>query len=311
LWEYRPGGIIETALSHKKYFDISQSDLSLKIKPKTGLGGVFQLPGKLGLPAGVLGFPGQVQQPYIEKKEIALTYILINSYREELLPFLLPCIGYLNKEGTYIKRFGNFISGVQKEYDAMLTNEQRTLNRTCYDMWQLAEKIPDSLKEATINDGMLMALFQLWQTASPILQRQSYLYSYYLSQKKKLKKNPEKSNVNRVELFPATPCIYFTLLDKGEFFRLTIQVSIKGDVLEKFGADHIFFIRAEEKLYLLASLRDAFVVDWMGKIGNCITIFKEYFPAFEQELLNPLRENYPVEVINSPPPAISRTNKKS
>ena len=307
---YQPGGIVEIATRYPRYFTKSRLD----INPKHELNTVYQISGKLNLEnfKQSLSFQGSGSLSPGLVKETALTYIIVDTYRNELFPFLLPCLGYLDKAGTLPKGFDSFISGTQKQYDSLLTEEQRTLNSHCYEMWRLAQNLPGSLLNEPVDEpSKLHDLFDLWQQAIPLLYNQSFIYTYCMFWKRELKHKPEKRKLERVEISPATPSIRFLLLDRGDIFQLHIRVFIKEQVLESYCADHLFFIKSGEQIHLLSSLKDAAVIEWMDSCNNCITVFKEHFVEFEQEILVPLRENYPVKMVNSTPLRIANKKEKN
>lgn len=311
--EYQPGGLVEISTQHGRYFNIKSTEMGLEIKPKSELGMVYYLSGKLDLPAfnHVCHLPGLIQKPAAAMKNTALIYILADNYKDRQPPFLLPCIGYLNKVGTDIKWFDDFISGTQKKYDEYLTQQQRTLNLLCYEMWQLAEELPGSLISIPNTQSEEMnRLFHLWQQVFPLLQNQQFVFRYGLFWKKELKRNPSKQRLDRIEIRTETPALRFILSNRGDIYQLQLQFLIKGTPMQRLFMEHLFFVRYAETMYMLSSLRDAGIVEWMDKNNNCITIFKEHFGQFEQEMLKPLQENYFVEIVRGNPLRIT-PHKKS
>lgn len=302
--QYQPSGLVEIATAHNRYFTIKPSEKSLEINPKPELGNVYYLSDKINLSAfnQMRQLPASAQPLPAPMKDAALIYILADSYKDKLPPFLLPCIGRLNKAGTEVKWLDNFISGTQKKYDKYITEEQRTLNLLCYEMWQLAESLPGSLLSSSkTQSNEMRQLFQLWQQTFPLLQNQSFVYRYGLYWQKELKGKPSRQRLDRVEIRTERPILQFVLSDRGDIYQLQLRFQVKGLVIERFSMVHLFFIRYAETMYLLSSLRDAGIVEWMDKNNNCITIFKEHFSWFEQDILTALKENYTVEIIRSTP----------
>lgn len=60
-----------------------------------------------------------------------------------------------------------------------------------------------------------------------------------------------------------------------------------------------FFIQQQENLYMLSSQRDAAISEWMRKSGERITIFKQHFADFENNILKLLRKYYTVEIVKA------------
>jgi hypothetical protein len=110
-----------------------------------------------------------------------------------------------------------------------------------------------------------------------------------------LKRTPQKNRVRKISLSAVAPVLQFVLKDKGVFYQLEMQVWIINRLLEKPDTGTTFFIGNNQTLYMLSSIRDAAIAEWIHRSGGWITIFKEHFVQFEQEILLPLQQCYPVE----------------
>jgi len=297
LQRFMPNGAAQIVLENRKYFG-TKPGLHNMFTPKATLGSVYGIEETL---AGyniedVLALPAQ-QPAKTELNETAMSYILMASRRNKFLPFLLPCLGKLNKAGNNIKSFGNFLSGVQKEYDALLTDEQRALNSICLDMWKHVEKLPDELIHEDMSyhetDG-LATVFNLWQKAIPLLEQQhSYTHPYF--HKRYLKGKPSPSWMKKINMKKAAPTIEFKLTDKGAFYQLEMKPVVNGKTINNYEMIDTFFIGEGNNVYMLSSVRDAAIAEWMEKSENKITIFKKHFARFEKSFLQPIEKYYPVK----------------
>ncbi|WP_291912712.1 hypothetical protein [Chitinophaga sp. CB10] len=299
--QYRPNGLMEIAARHRKYFDRKATDRGIEVKPKASLGSVYHLADKMeGLQfADILELPPSAPERK-KAKDTALTYIIIDAFRNKYLTFLLPCLGMLNKAETEVKGFHHFISGTEREYDQFLTDEQKTLNRLCYEMWQQVETQSGSLIEGEPEQECEPAgVFSLWEKAMPLLLQQEFIYRYGLYNKRELKEKPQRARIERVQLSKDRPRLHFQLLDKGAFYQLYMKVAVRDRNIHKCDTETTFFISEGTKLYLLPSLRDAGIAEWIRKSGGHITVFKEHFGDFEQEYLDQLRECYPVTTVKA------------
>ncbi|GAA0526700.1 hypothetical protein [Chitinophaga japonensis] len=296
--EYRPNGLMEIAANHSMYFDRKVTDQGIDVKPKPNLGSVYQLADKMeGIPFGeVLKLPPA--PPEQKARDTAITYILVSHFRNRYLTFLLPCLGVLNKSQDNIKAFHHFISGTEKEYDPFLTEDQRTLNKLCYEMWQQVEMQSGSLLESEPGQERSPAgIFGLWEKAMPLLLQQEFIYSYGLYNKRELKGKPQRARIERITLVKDRPHLHFQLLDKGPLYQLQMKVAIRDRNIYKYNTETTFFVEEDKKFYLLASLRDGGIAEWMRRAGCHITVFKEHFWDFEQECLDQLRECYAVTTV--------------
>ncbi|OQP59985.1 hypothetical protein A3860_35010 [Niastella vici] len=298
---YAPKGLIEIALTNKKHFKIEPNETGLYIKPSAALGNIYKIADKMGGVDlnGVLNLPQQpAQQETIRVTD--LTYIILYSSRDSHFPFLLPCLGILNKAGTDIKGFYNFILDTLNEYDAVLTNDQKELNGLCYEMRQEIKNGSGSIIDCDPEQtSCAVNIFNLWNKALPILHQQSFIYRYNFYYKIQLTGRPEKGRLQRISLSREKPLLHFQLNDKGAFYQLEMNVSIKGKNLKHFDTVSTFFICNDKNLYLLSSLKDVGITQWMRRCHNRITVFKEHFTEFKKEYLDPLCNHYPLKITNS------------
>jgi hypothetical protein len=297
LKRFMPNDAAQIVFENKRYFE-TKPGLNNMFKPKATLGSVYGINETLADYSieDVLALPAQLPDKK-EIKETSMCYIIMYSRRNDFLPFLLPCIGKLNKAGDNIKSFGNFLSGIQKEYDALLTEEQRALNSICLALYKQVEKLPYELIHEEMSyhetDG-LSNVFNLWQKAIPLLGQQ-YTYTHPYFQKRQLKGKPFLSWMKKINIKETVPTIEFKLTDKGAFYQLEIKPVINGKTISNYEMPDTFFISEGNHVYLLSSVRDAVIAEWMEKSGKRITIFKKHFAQFERNFLQPLAKYYPVQ----------------
>lgn len=310
--KYSPNGLAEIALANKKYFEFKYEGDGLTIKPKEELGSIYDLKEKVAAEElnALMALPAKLPLQNDKPKEVSVCYILMVARRNNMLPFLIPCLGKLNKAGTEIKGFNKFLSGIEKENDALLTDEQRTLNRICLDMWRHVEILGDIAIYMDMSDDdkhRLSILFELWQKALLLLQKQ-YVFKHPFFFTRYLKRKPWKSYIEDIEIKLETPSIQFQLIDKGAFYQLEMKPFLNGKVIRNFELITTFFIQQDEDIYMLSSQRDAAISEWMRKSGGRITIFKQHFTEFENIILKLLRKHYPVEFIKTHQASVKKVN---
>lgn len=187
----------------------------------------------------------------------------------------------------------------EKENDALLTDEQRVLNRVCLDMWRHVEKLGDIAIYKNMSDDdkyRLSILFELWLKAIHLLQKQ-YVFKHPFFYTRYLKGKPSTSYIEDIRICQEIPSIQFQLIDKGAFYQLEMKVLLNGKVLKNFEPITAFFIQQEENICMLSSQRDAAMSEWMRKSGERITIFKQHFKEFENSFLKLLGKYYSVEIV--------------
>ncbi len=298
----KPGGSMALAFTHGNHFDKKESTAGIDVFPRPELKSVFQLAQKMeqiNLPA-ILKLPASSAQAEATHSEEALGYLLIISSRNKLLPALLPCLGKLNKNKTGIKTFNHFLSGVQKQYSDIVTNSQKELNTACFHLWKMVEKLPGHLineqapKQLKDSQG---AVLDAWKKLFPLLQKQSFVYSYYLYGVRELKNRPARGRIKKITISESLPSIRFVLVDKGAFYQFQMHVLVNGKELSGYDAGITLFIQHQQILYLLPSLRDAAIAEWIHRSGGWISIFKEHLSRFEETILTPLKESYTIDLL--------------
>jgi uncharacterized membrane protein YqaE (UPF0057 family) len=299
--KYRPNGIVEVASQNLKYFDKIVNEEGVDYAPKTNLGSVYKIADMMKSLnfSDVLSLPLSTNTHRSKPKDTALAYLLMDSYGNKYLPFLLPCVGVLNKAGVGLKAFNDFIISTNAP-GQNLTEDQGALNRSCYEMWTTAKAQPNSLLAAHAEVDYLPAIiFAMWEKAIPMLQHQQFIYRYTFYGKRERRSKPSKSRLERINLLPDVPRLHFLLIDKGAFYQLQMKITIEGRNINQYDSQTTFFINNDNNFYLLSSLKDAGIVQWMKQSGGFITVFKEHFEVFEQEYLNPLRKSYQVKTIQT------------
>lgn len=299
LEQYAPNGLFETATAHKKYFNIKASNTGLDITPKYYLGAVYPFfidEGDANL-STILRLPGG---PILKKMKTCgkgLAYILAYSSQNEYLPFLIPCVGSLNKDRTLIKSFHHFVNESNRGSESFFTQDQESLNKICFEMLKEAEKLSGESLNSTepSQASSLQTLFNLWKKAIPLLMQQEFVYIYYLYFKKELKGRPARNRLRKVNVRGEAPRLHFKLRKKDSFYQLHMNASIRGEYLKNIEWHPVFFMIQWQDVYMLPSLRDSVIVKWMSDSDNRISVFEEHFDNFNKDILQLLQEYYPVE----------------
>lgn len=303
-----PEGAMELAFKYRFCFDKKESSAGLDVSTRAELQTVFQfdnrivvtdLPAMLNLPAdGPKSTKPFIAQEDKKPGEDAICYLLIVPYYNRFQPFVVPCSGKLNKAQTEIKQFYGFLSALQKPYDGLLTAAQQELNKNCFTHWQLAETLPGRLIKAGLVQCQTHTWIEIlnhWRELVNQLSRQAFVYAYFLHRVDQLKKDkPHKQRATQIIVSTDVPVVAFSLTDMGVYYQFRPEIWINGEAIEEYEADTSFFVTHKNTLYLLGSLRDAAILQWMDQLEGVITVFKEHFAAFEQTILAPVRQHYTV-----------------
>jgi hypothetical protein len=311
--QFRPGGLYEMSKKHKKYFTIEKSYRSTEIKPKEFLRSVYALSRKPQFDEAIkaLALPSQKTMKDSGGSDV-LCYMIVNIRRKDHPPFVVPCMGKLNKTGTAVKGFHQFLSGAQKENDHLLTEEQKLLNSECLLLYKEAEKLPGHFfpryqyfstdEDGTVDLNRYADYFARLEKLLMLLNKQPYVFTCNIYWKRDLKKKPYKNLTQQVSVSTYQPQLSFLLRDRGDFFQLEMNLGLGYKTIRHCVPLMLFLMQDDKNnLYQFASLTDAFMVEWFHKTGNRVTIFKEHFKDFEKNFLSQLAAHYEIKKINPSP----------
>lgn len=292
--QYSPKGSATLAIKYPQYFNkhIRDTGISYSLKRREENIYRFSHSALSWLTADHFKLPASTPKPVRDKEAL---FIILNSYRKQRLPAIVPCAGLLAKEGGFIKQFLPFLSGADKK-DGLMTGDQHKLTSLGLAMWKLVEKLPGTFRNITAeHKAQLVQLFTLWEEALPLLVQQQRLFTYRLAWVRDLKRPPHKQDMYACSISPERPVLSFVLKNCGEHYQFYPQLHARGKSLPDFFVEQPFIVSQKGIHYLLSSLRDAALVELVDRQ----IIFKEHYPAFEQEIITPIRAHYKVNLINT------------
>lgn len=292
--QYSPQGSTTLAIKHPQYFNKHLRDIGISYSLKNREENIYRFSHSAlsWLTADHFRLPASTPKPIREKEAL---FIILNSYRKQRLPAIVPCAGLLAKEGGFIKQFLPFLSGADKK-EGLMTGDQHQLTSLGLAMWKLVEKLPGTFRNITAeHETQLLQLFTLWEEALPLLVQQQRLFTYRLAWVRDLKRPPHKQDMYACSMSPERPVLSFVLKNCGEHYQFYPQLHARGKSLTDFFVEQPFIVSQKGLHYLLSSLRDAALVELVEKQ----IVFKEHYPAFEQEIIAPIRAHYKVNLINT------------
>jgi len=297
LTRLQPDGLFELAKNNPTFFDKKESLSGIDIIPRPELNCIYKLHEYFNLAQSLSGLLQLPSSPSVSDNGEVFVYMFVQPIRKRGLPFVVPTRGRLNKNGIGIRTFNMYLDGLQEEYKPLYSETQDTLNTACLNLWKETKKMPEDISlNLSKHDSLpeVQLIFKLWQQLKPYLLVQPHIYWTKYYRERYLKMKPFKNRCYYCTIAPETPTFRFILKDMGTNFRLYLEAIVNDKTIAEFDADPYFFITHQTTFYLLASLRDVAITHWIEKSGGYITIFKPHFAAFEKEILDPLRQHYPV-----------------
>lgn len=287
--KYRPGGPVELALKHRKHFRILQTGHRTEVKQNDALGTIYRFSDtdRHGDLIKLLKLKGASAPKVTVKEETTLSYLLMYaSWRT--LPFLIPAEAILNKTASSVKGFVRYI---QSPDDPMVKYESVILKK-CFRLMEVVKELPGTIKDAVEqNTHQVEEVLQLWRELLPVIKYQPFVFKSEHWLWRLLKGKPRKSSTYPVKISDKAPEVQLELIDKGEYYRLQLKILINGAVLANYDPCRLF-VFSKDQVYLLGSLRDAAIIELWNELGGFLTIFKEHFDEFEEQLLFKLSDQY-------------------
>jgi hypothetical protein len=215
-----------------------------------------------------------------------------SSYRwQSFVPLLVPVSGMMDKAGDSIKSFRKGFENIntntpdeQELYELSKTMFAKTRDEKNWEFCDLLN-----------GENYISENYNHWKQVLPMLAGQPFVYKYRLAKSRYfMKQAPGKRYLQKISISVEQPQIQFILKDKGNYYQLSIQFLIRGLPIKIPVADRLFFICDGQRYYLLASLRDVAVAQWMTRFDNLISVLKPNFALFEKEILQAIEAIYPV-----------------
>lgn len=138
-------------------------------------------------------------------------------------------------------------------------------------------------------------IFDLWQKALPMLINCPYNQSYLLYALRYLREKPMKSSMRPCRYSLERPVLTFILSVQGEYLKLSVEVTVGSRVIIVQHKPH-FFIFDEQigYCYQMRSIQDDVLLNWMVDNNNQITVLKDDFEEFDNEIISRLASSYQV-----------------
>jgi hypothetical protein len=290
---FEPGNIVSIALENKNLFHIDYSNPDEFIVPDKSLGHLYDFKKIETTGLEQLSALPAVAVPV---KDTELVWLLVYSqYRwQNYLPILVPVNGTFDKAGKNIKSFGKGFANMNEKL--LTTPDRQQLYNLSEAMYALnADRHKFEQEDLLAAETHIAENFHLWEQALPMLSEQPFVYKYGLAHPRYFMSNPPRRKyLERIAISTERPQLRFVLRDKGNYYQLFLQYLVHGIPVKDPIEDALFFVCSDAQYHLLASLRDAAIVQWMSGFDNLISVLKQSFPEFEKEILRRIEAIYKV-----------------
>ncbi|MGV3527325.1 MAG: hypothetical protein ACO1OO_00365 [Flavisolibacter sp.] len=288
-----PEGPVDFAYRHPKWFRFQWSSDQINIDSRKDDVNVygFDRPELAKELAVTVEFP---QSQHNSTAEQALTYIITIPIKNRSVPAVFPCLGNMIKAGDKIKGFQNYLTGIGKDSDHLLSDKQRALNLLTLELYREVEMLPGRIMMLPESElGKLEHAFDLWRQVFALLLSERHVFITYFFGKRFLRGKPKKQNTYKVVLRPETIKPAFHWLKKAEHYELSLHFTTGDRILRKWNKVMPFYLLAGEELFAWESLRDAAVAEWFPWQGK-VVVSKDKLGEFSSAILSVLKRQYTV-----------------
>jgi len=291
---FEPGNLVSIALENKNIFHLNYSNPDQFIVPDQSLGHLYDFEKTEPAVLDQLSALPAVTMP-VQNTEVVWLLVYSHYRWQNYLPVLVPVKGTFDKTGNNIKSFGKGFEGINNE-DLLKTPDRRKLYNLSEVMFPpLPERDKFEAEDLSAGKMHIAENFNQWEQAVPMLSQQPFVYKFRLAHTRYfIKRPPGRNYLERITISIDRPQLQFILKDKGSCYQLSLQYLLRGVPIKSPMEDALFFVCNDRQYHLLASLRDAAMVQWMSGYDNLISVLKPRFPAFEEEILQRIEPMYPM-----------------
>src|SRR5690348_5300694 len=290
---FEPGNLVSIALDNKNIFHLNYSNPDEFIVPDKSFGHLYDFKKIENTELEQLSALPAVAVPV---KNAELVWLLVYSqYRwQNYLPILVPVKGIFDKVGKNIKSFGKGFANISE--NLLTTSDRQQLYNLSKAMYSPAtDRHKFDRQEMLAGEMHIAENFHQWEQTFPMLCEQPFIYKYDLAHPRYFMNNPPRRKyLERITISTERPQLQFILIDKGNYYRLSLQYLVHGVPIKDPIEDALFFVGNDIQYHLLGSVRDAAMVQWMSGFDNLISVLKPGFLAFEKEILERIEVMYPV-----------------
>lgn len=219
-------------------------------------------------------------------------------------PFLVPYIGILDNNRTFVKGFRKYVLGHDDLSDVDLDPIQRKLIDICIEMRKIAlvkylqfrdeEDVVDEKRKA--NRDNFKKLLEFWHQVLPMVAGRLYTHYRFTYGMRNVKGKPSKQEMKPCVFSNEVPEICFLWKDRGDYFKLELRFLVRGKMYEVSQFfDTAFFIAASsdpKEFFLLSSVMECELVAFFSKRSFQLLMLKTHYELYCKEFVGNLRKVY-------------------
>ncbi|MBS0027084.1 hypothetical protein [Chitinophaga hostae] len=237
-------------------------------------------------------------EPAIEsvarEKRAAVVFFVALPYGKRQFPFILSGYGKLSKGNDQLVSWVKFGPEIDEAIGRPYTVDQLGLYLKAGELRKKVEEFAKKYGDVYRISWNLevQEIFQEWKILYPLLQDEIFVYAYKYYGSRQLRGRPSKANARRVAISKKKPFVYFKKDSIKGKSQLSLGIKIDRKPISSYRV-HFPFLFHNGTMYMFDSYQDAVIVQWIDNIG-CITFFAEHKKDFDDAILTPLSQKYPI-----------------
>jgi len=291
----------------RKFLDIQVSSRGIDIGVKPEYGCTYRSQIAFGLQN-----PPELKEPNDKMITIkagdksAYAYALCfapDIYRNRHYPVLMPFYGKTDKSGLKVLGFSKFCRPDKEPKPSGSHPYQQQLNEISINMFKIMRPLTykSEPRDQQVWQEAKATIFALWQKALPLLVSYPYNHTYLLYWFRYLREKPTKLFMQGCRYSLERPFLSFLLTFRKDRFNLSAEVIIGSSIITVEHKPHFFiFDEKTGHCYMMNSIQDDSLLNWMLDNKNKVTILKEDFVEFNEDYLTNLAECYPLFFADKP-----------
>jgi hypothetical protein len=289
----------------RKYLDVLVSKRFIHVEPQPQLGNLFRpVVGFAGSSTFSLPVSAMPRTDLLQGNRQVMAFCIGYGRMDHLLcqlPVLIPCLATTSLDNKSLVSFeehpldNSFVPG-----NVDVTASQLQLINIAAELYALVNVRGRRSyhPELADNRALKAAVLQLWEKALPFLALEPFTCAYTPI---RLRFRGGKAGIQKREIKPCRfstlrPELYFVLKEQKDHYYLSAALALNGAAFPFDCKTQLFAMDKAGCCYLMTTGDADDLLNWVYASNNRLTVLKEHFTLFEDNLLRQLSEHYPVYI---------------
>ena len=289
----------------RKYLDVLVSKRFIHVEPQPQFGNLFR---------PVVGFGGSntfslpasatPKTDMLQGNRQVMAFCIGYGRMDHLLcqlPVLIPCLASTSADNSTLVSLEELpLDGTSTIRDADVNASQLQLIGIAADLYRLVKVFGKGSYQPELAEhrALKAAVLQLWEKALLLLALEPYTCAYtpIRMRFRRGKAGLQKKEIKSCRFSTLRPELYFVLKEQKDHYYLSTALALNGAAFPLDRKTQLFAMDMVGCFYLMNTADADDLLNWIYTSNNRLTVLKEHFTLFEDNLLRQLSERYPVYI---------------